>query len=106
MLNVNKFISDYIIARPVSLFAQDIEANKVRLSEEIQGKKVLVIGGAGTIGSSYIRAILPFRPSELVVVDISENGLTELTLRFAFYIWNYRSRDLSYLSHQLCRPYL
>lgn len=79
MLNVNKFISDYITARPVSLFAQDIEANKVRLSEEIQGKKVLVIGGAGTIGSSYIRAILPFRPSELVVVDISENGLTELT---------------------------
>lgn len=102
MLNVNKFISDYITARPVSLFAQDIEANKVRLSEEIQGKKVLVIGGAGTIGSSYIRAILPFRPSELVVVDISENGLTELNPRFAFYIWNYRSRDLSYLSHQLC----
>lgn len=34
---------------------------------------------AGTIGSSFIRAILPFKPIELVVVDISENGLTELT---------------------------
>lgn len=79
MINVNKFISDYITDRPISLFVQDIEANKEKLSEEIQGKKVLVIGGAGTIGSSYIRAILPFRPAELVVVDISENGLTELT---------------------------
>lgn len=86
MINVNEFISDYITDRPVSMFAQDIEANKTRLSEEIQGKKVLVIGGAGTIGSSYIRAIIPFKPAELVVVDISENGLTELTrdLRSAY----------------------
>lgn len=79
MINVNKFISDCVTNRSVSLFSQDIEANKSRLFEELQGKRVLVIGGAGTIGSSYIRAILPFRPSELVVVDISENGLTELT---------------------------
>lgn len=86
MINVNEFISDYITDRPVSMFAQDIEANKTRLSEEIHGKKVLVIGGAGTIGSSYIRAIIPFKPAELVVVDISENGLTELTrdLRSAY----------------------
>lgn len=39
----------------------------------------MVIGGAGTIGSSFIRAILPFRPGSLTVVDINENGLTELT---------------------------
>ena len=40
---------------------------------------MLVIGGAGSIGSSFIKAILPFRPAELVVVDINENGLAELT---------------------------
>ncbi len=39
---------------------------------------MLVIGGAGTIGSSYIKAILKFKVSRLVVVDINENGLTEL----------------------------
>ncbi len=38
----------------------------------------MVIGGAGTIGSSYIKAILRFKISQLVVVDINENGLTEL----------------------------
>lgn len=79
MLNVNQFISDHITGRSESMFASDIEANKDKLREEIEGKSVLVIGGAGTIGSSYIRALLPFRPSKLVVVDISENGLTELT---------------------------
>ena len=40
---------------------------------------MLVIGGAGTIGSSYIKAILKFKPEKLFVVDTNENGLTELT---------------------------
>lgn len=79
MLNVNQFIAAHITGRPESMFAGDIEANKDKLREAIEGKSVLVIGGAGTIGSSYIRAVMPFRPSKLVVVDISENGLTELT---------------------------
>ncbi|MCF8360757.1 MAG: polysaccharide biosynthesis protein [Prolixibacteraceae bacterium] len=44
----------------------------------MNGKNVLVIGGAGTIGSSYIKAILQFKIAKLIVVDINENGLTEL----------------------------
>ena len=79
MLNVSQFIADHITGRQKSMFAADIEANRDKLRAEIEGKRVLVIGGAGTIGSSYIRAVLPFRPSKLVVVDISENGLAELT---------------------------
>ena len=42
-------------------------------------KKILVIGGAGTIGSNYIKQILFFKPNKLIVVDTNENGLTELT---------------------------
>lgn len=61
------------------MFTPDIEANKEQLSKEISGKSILVIGGAGSIGASYIRAVLPFKPSKLIVVDLSENGLTELT---------------------------
>lgn len=41
--------------------------------------KVLIIGGAGTIGSHYLKQLLKFRPKKLVIVDINENGLTELT---------------------------
>lgn len=79
MLNVSKFISEHITGRAQSMFLADIAAHRDELRAAISGKRVLVIGGAGTIGSSYIRALLPFRPAQLVVVDLSENGLTELT---------------------------
>jgi FlaA1/EpsC-like NDP-sugar epimerase len=49
-----------------------------RLTEKIEGRSALVIGGAGTIGSSFIKALLKFNLSKLYVVDINENGLTEL----------------------------
>ena len=60
------------------MFAPDIEANKDTLSKEIKDKKVCVIGGAGSIGSSFIKAILRFEPKSVVVVDLNENGLAEL----------------------------
>ena len=52
------------------------ELSKLTVSPSL---KVLVIGGAGTIGSNYIKCLLKFKPLKLVVVDINENGLTELT---------------------------
>ena len=78
MFNLDKFISDFVTKRPVSMFALDIEANKKTLSQEIKDKKVCVIGGAGSIGSSFIKAILRFEPKSVVVVDLNENGLAEL----------------------------
>src|SRR5574344_2459440 len=78
MLNLNKFISDNITKRSESMFKPDIENNKTNLQQEIDGKSVCVIGGAGSIGASFIKAILPFKPSKLVVIDLNENGLAEL----------------------------
>ena len=77
--SVDDFISSAVTGRRTSLFGDDLAAHESQLRAGIEGKSVLVIGGAGTIGSSFIRALLPFRPARLVVVDISENGLTELT---------------------------
>ncbi|MEL6721511.1 MAG: polysaccharide biosynthesis protein, partial [Bacteroidota bacterium] len=77
--DVEQFISKHITKRTESFFAADIVQNRDRLQSEIEGKSILVIGGAGTIGSSFIKAILPFQPRKLIVVDYSENGLTELT---------------------------
>ncbi len=79
MVNINGFITKHVTKRDKSMFTSDIEVNKILLKQEINGKCVLVIGGAGTIGSSFIHALLPFQPKSLVVVDINENGLTELT---------------------------
>ncbi len=79
MFNLNQFISTYVTKRPQSMFMQDIKINRELLRKKICGKSVLVIGGAGSIGSSFIKAILPFRPAALIVVDTNENALAELT---------------------------
>ena len=78
MFNIDKFIADSVTKRAVSMFADDIEANKETLAKEIKDKKVCVIGGAGSIGSSFIKAVLRFEPKSVVVVDLNENGLAEL----------------------------
>jgi len=77
--NISKFIKQYVTKREKSFFDNDLINNKERLIKEIRGKSILVIGGAGTIGSSFIKAALNYSPSELIVVDNNENGLTELT---------------------------
>ena len=55
MFDLSKFISSYVTKRPESMFLQDIEQNKEKLYDSINGKSFLVIGGAGSIGSSFIR---------------------------------------------------
>lgn len=60
------------------MFATDLEANSNKLADNIRGKQILIIGGAGTNGSSFLKAALKFEPKKVVIVDINENGLTEL----------------------------
>ena len=83
-----------VTGRTESLLAADLVVNHALLMERIIGKSVLVIGGAGTIGSSFIKAMLPYQPAKMVVVDINENGLTEL-------VRDIRSTDGLYVPNQL-----
>ena len=77
--NLPDFIAQHVTGRSVSLFQADLAANHTLLQSRIDGRSVLVIGGAGTIGVSFIKALLQFKPRKLYVVDMNENGLTELT---------------------------
>lgn len=79
MFDLERFINKYVTLRDGSMFKNDIIRNYDFLEKRIGGKSALVIGGAGSIGSSFIKAILPFKPASLFVVDINENGLAELT---------------------------
>jgi len=79
MFMLDQFISDRVIKRKTSMFVSDISDNQEKISEKVRGKTVLVIGGAGSIGSSFIKSILPFKPKTLIVVDTNENALAELT---------------------------
>lgn len=79
MFDLNKFIATYVTHRNSSMFLRDIDDNSDKISQKVYGKSILVIGGAGSIGSSFIKVILKHKPSELVVVDTNENALAELT---------------------------
>ena len=79
MFNLDDFIARSVTRRAESLFLSDIRLHETELSAAIRDKSLLVIGGAGSIGSSFIKACLPHRPKSLVVVDVSENALAELT---------------------------
>ena len=72
-MNLDKLIPEKIN------FDKSISNHYKLLNEYIFDRKVLVIGGAGTIGSSYIKQLLNYKPAKITVVDINENGLTELT---------------------------
>ena len=79
LFDLERFTAKYVTKRNESMFITDILNHKEVLWERINGKRILVIGGAGSIGSSFIHSMLPFKPRELVVVDLNENALTELT---------------------------
>ena len=57
----------------------ELEASDAVVREQVADRRVLVVGGAGTIGSATLRVLLGFRPRSVCVVDSNENGLAELT---------------------------
>ena len=67
-----------LIGREQRLFDADILDNDRELSALLKKCKILVIGGAGTIGSAVTLEIFKRNPRSLHVVDISENNLVEL----------------------------
>ena len=78
--DIESFVRKYMTRRPESLLAADFEKCRDEMHRRIDGKRMLVIGGAGTIGSNYVKAALRgFKPSAMFVVDIDENSLSELT---------------------------
>ena len=63
------------VARKIEKLHIIFELSGIKQGDKIA---VCVIGGAGSIGSSFIKAVLPFKPSKLIVIDLNENGLAEL----------------------------
>ncbi|MDA9196980.1 UDP-N-acetylglucosamine 4,6-dehydratase [Akkermansiaceae bacterium] len=67
-----------VIGRSQALFDADVLSREEELREKVNGARILVIGGAGTIGQAVVREFFKRDPTSLHVVDISENNLVEL----------------------------
>ena len=66
-----------ITGRKTSLFAADLDRHQQVLHGQVKGMSALVVGGAGTIGAAFVKALLQYGPRKVVVIDANENGLAE-----------------------------
>lgn len=67
-----------VTRRDESVFATDFLAKRETIAARLNGRRVLVVGGAGSIGAITTRLLLDFEPAAVHVVDHNENGLAEL----------------------------
>lgn len=56
--DIESFVRKRMTKRPKSLLAADFARCADEMHRRIDGKRMLVIGGAGTIGSNYVKAAL------------------------------------------------
>jgi FlaA1/EpsC-like NDP-sugar epimerase len=57
---------------------EPIQLNNTAISNELQGKTILITGAAGSIGSGLVREIMLFEPKLLVLLDQAESALYDL----------------------------
>jgi FlaA1/EpsC-like NDP-sugar epimerase len=67
-------------------FRHDCQMRSDQLTEVLRDRRLLVIGGAGSIGGETVALLAAFQPASLHVVDVNENALAEL-------VRDLRSRD-------------
>ncbi|MBA7592571.1 hypothetical protein ES708_34758 [subsurface metagenome] len=61
-------IEDILGRKPVNL-------NYSQLLSQLEGKSILITGAGGSIGSELCRQVIRFKPSNLILVDHSENNV-------------------------------
>lgn len=76
-----------VIGNRDNLVLADIEKNYQEIEVAIKNKNILVIGGAGSIGSETIKLLTFFMPAKITIVDQNENSLADFirSLRSSIY---------------------
>lgn len=54
---------------------QPVQLDDKGISEKLAGKKILVTGAGGSIGSEICRQVMKFQPSEIILVGHGENSI-------------------------------
>lgn len=60
-----------------------IEIDMTAVANLLSGKRILITGAAGSIGSEMVRQIAPYNPDEMILVDQAETPLHETALMMA-----------------------
>ena len=57
-----------------------IQINMKEIAAHLEGKRVLITGAAGSIGSEIMRQVAMFNPFQMILVDVAETPLHDLRL--------------------------
>ena len=60
-----------------------IEIDMQAVGDLLHGKRILITGAAGSIGSEMVRQIAPYSPAELILIDQAETPLHDIRLMMA-----------------------
>ena len=69
----NFAIEDLLERKPIVL-------DDKKISAQIKGKRVMITGGAGSIGSEIVRQVMNFQPYKIIILDQAESPLHSLHL--------------------------
>lgn len=53
----------------------EVKLSQGEIRSYLRGKRVLITGAGGSIGSQIVREVFKFKPSNLILVDVNENTL-------------------------------
>ena len=59
---------------------EPIVINNQKISEDLNGKRILITGAAGSIGSEIVRQVLTYKPQMVILCDQAESALHEIQL--------------------------
>lgn len=60
-----------------------IEVDLKAIGQMLQGKRILITGAAGSIGSEMVRQVAKFQPEEMVLIDQAETPMHDVRLMMA-----------------------
>ncbi|MBI3482664.1 MAG: polysaccharide biosynthesis protein [Bacteroidetes bacterium] len=92
---------------------ESIKINNRNIETDLRGKKVLITGAAGSIGSELFRQVVLAMPSAIILVDQAESALYELerearsietSARLFFYIADVNNKDRMRVIFEEHRP--
>lgn len=64
---------------------EPIEVDMMKIASHLEGKRVMITGAAGSIGSEIMRQVVSFNPYKLILVDQAETPLHDLRLELQDY---------------------
>lgn len=60
-----------------------IEVNMAEIEKQLRGKRILITGAAGSIGSEIVRQVAQFGPAEMTLIDHAETPMHDIRMMMA-----------------------